>query len=716
MKVTAEDLRHLSKEEFADLMEQLGPKDAEELLYNWKFWARPDQLEPPGKYKIWMPLAGRGWGKTRTGAETVREWVKQGLKRIACVAPTKGDVRRVMVEGNSGLLNICSKDDKTHRGADMGYPVWSPTNNTLSWANGAKAEFFSAEDPERLRGPQFHAAWCFTAGHYVDTPYGKINVEKLSPGYQVETSEGPRRITHTSKRNMPVGVVEFSDGTKLEGTYDHPIYTQRGWIPLGELKESDTCLKLNMTDTSGELMHRVTTIRQAKELFTDMLLRKSMATLPGMMYTTLMGTNSITLQVTCNSSPEQSTLNYTTANGVCQSANQKANESFLVTVVERLWLGSKSLAKGFIAKVANTVGLKKKEKRLEPVVTAEKVSGHGWELSALNVVSTWQLTGVKPVYNLRVENTHEYFCNGILTHNCDELAAWRNMQATWDMLQFTLRLGQNPKILITTTPKPVKLVRHIIALSKEQPDKYVVTTGSSYDNKDNIDLEALSQYEGTRLGRQELYAEVLEEAAGALWTVEMIDKCQAYPEDVDIEALQRIVVAVDPAVTANEESDMTGIVVAGIDVNGHGVVIEDATEQLSPSGWAKKVVDLYHKYGADRIVAERNQGGEMVRHTIETEDNTVPIRLVHASRGKFARAEPVSALYEQGRVKHLPGLDELEQQMVTWEPLGSMGSPDRLDALVWAMTDLMLGGILKPNLQLSYEPQKSSSGEMSISF
>jgi phage terminase large subunit-like protein len=459
MKVTAEDLRHLSKKEFADLVEQLGPKDAEELLYNWKFWARPDQLEPPSRYKIWMPLAGRGWGKTRTGAETVREWVKQGLKRIACVAPTKGDVRRVMVEGNSGLLSICSKDDKTHRGADMGYPVWSPTNNTATWANGAKAEFFSAEDPERLRGPQFHAAWC------------------------------------------------------------------------------------------------------------------------------------------------------------------------------------------------------------------------------------------------------------------DELAAWRNMQATWDMLQFTLRLGQNPKILITTTPKPVKLVRHIIALSKEQPDKYIVTTGSSYDNKDNIDLEALSQYEGTRLGRQELYAEVLEEAAGALWTVEMIDKCQAYPEDVDMDALQRIVVAVDPAVTANEESDMTGIVVAGIDVNGHGVVIEDATEQLSPSGWAKKVVDLYHKYGADRIVAERNQGGEMVRHTIETEDNTVPIRLVHASRGKFARAEPVSALYEQGRVKHLPGLDELEQQMVTWEPLGSMGSPDRLDALVWAMTDLMLGGILKPNLTLSYEGAVSAKSEpMTLNF
>jgi len=158
---------------------------------------------------------------------------------------------------------------------------------------------------------------------------------------------------------------------------------------------------------------------------------------------------------------------------------------------------------------------------------------------------------------------------------------------------------------------------------------------------------------------------------------------------------------------------MTGIVVAGIDVNGHGVVIKDSTEQLSPSGWARRAVELYHEYGADRIVAERNQGGDMVRHTIETEDNTVPIRLVHASRGKFARAEPVSALYEQGRVKHLPGLDELEQQMVTWEPLGSMGSPDRLDALVWAMTDLMLGGVLKPNLNLKYE-NKTSQAAMDL--
>lgn len=709
LPVTAADLRSLSEEDYKKVMAELGPKMAEELLYNWEFWARPDQLEPEGKYKIWMPLAGRGWGKTRTGAETVRGWIKKGFQRIACVAPTKGDVRRVMVEGNSGLLSICHKDDKTIRGANMGYPVWSPTNNTLTWENGAKAEFFSAEDPERLRGPQFHAAWCFTKGHKLSTPYGPISVEKIVPGFQVETSNGPQRVSHTSKREMPVGVVEFSDGTTLEGTYDHPIYTQRGWIPLGELTENDTCLKLNTMDTSGELIVRVTTIQRAKELFTAMLLKRSTATYPGLMSTISTVTNSTTTPQTCNYSQGQNTSNSTMETEGCLSVSLKAKESFSATVVGRLWPESKNHTEGFIVKVANIVGPRRKEKQPEPVVTAEKVSGHGWELFAVSVASTWQPTGVKTVYNLQVENTSEYFCNGILTHNCDELAAWRNMQETWDMLQFTLRLGRQPRILVTTTPKPVKLIRRIIQLSKEEPDKYVVTTGSSYENKDNIDLEALKQYEGTRLGRQELYAEVLEEAAGALWNTQMIDACQEYAEDINIEDLQRIVVAVDPAVTANNESDMTGIVVAGIDINGHGHVLLDATERLSPSGWAKRAVELYYEYGADRIVAERNQGGEMVRHTIETEDNTVPIRLVHASRGKFARAEPVSALYEQGRVKHLPGLDELEQQMITWEPLGSTGSPDRLDALVWALTDLMLGGILKPNLQLAYEGRGSSN-------
>ena len=167
-----------------------------------------------------------------------------------------------------------------------------------------------------------------------------------------------------------------------------------------------------------------------------------------------------------------------------------------------------------------------------------------------------------------------------------------------------------------------------------------------------------------------------------------------------------MVISIDPAITSNAESDMTGIVVAGVDVNGIAYVIEDHTGRYTPQQWASKAVELYREHMADRIVAERNQGGDMVRHTLHTEDETVPVKLVHASRGKMARAEPVSALYEQDKVRHVRGLNDLEDQMVQWEPLGSIGSPDRLDALVWAITDLSLNGYAKPTLKLAYSSAK----------
>lgn len=427
-------------------MDQLGPAKVEELQHTWEFWARPNQLEPKGDHwDIWVALAGRGWGKTRAGAEWVRHRIRKGDKIVHCVAPTKGDVRKVMVEGDSGLLNVCWKGDKTYRGKHIGYPEWSPTNNTMTWENGAKAVFFSAEDPERLRGPQAYSAWC------------------------------------------------------------------------------------------------------------------------------------------------------------------------------------------------------------------------------------------------------------------DELCAWRNAQETWDMLQFGLRLGKHPQVFITTTPKTTKLLRNILG-----DEKTVTSTGSTYDNQDNLAstfLDAVRKtYEGTRLGRQELYAEILDEASGALWSRSLLAECEIEKDSVP--DLNRIVVSIDPAITSNSESDMTGIVVAGVDVNGIAYVLADCTGRYTPQQWAARAVSLFEEYQADRIVAERNQGGDMVRHTLQTESETVPVKLVHASRGKMARAEPVSALYEQAKVKHVKGLNDLEDQMVTWEPLGSVGSPDRLDALVWAITDLSLQGYAKPQLKLAYSSAK----------
>ncbi len=451
-KITAETLRQLKSGKVEELFKDLGPSKVEELKHDWNFWARDNQLAPEGKdWNTWFINAGRGFGKTRSGVEWVREQVKCGVKRIAAVASTNSDIGRVMVKGESGFLSVCWKGDKTYKGKRMGFPDWSPTNRTLTWENGAQVQFFSAEEPERLRGPQFEIAWC------------------------------------------------------------------------------------------------------------------------------------------------------------------------------------------------------------------------------------------------------------------DETASWNKDMDTWTMLQFCMRLGKHPRIMVTTTPKPTKLIRQII----NNPTT-IVTTGSTFDNSANLANTYITavreQYEGTRLGRQELYAEVLEEAEGALWTTQMLDN--AAIKHGDVPDLTRIVVALDPAITSNAESDMTGIVVAGIDINGVAYILGDYTDKLSPQGWALKATELYHSYEADRIVAEVNQGGDMVKTTIYGEDPSVSYKAVRASRGKFARAEPVSALYERGLVKHVvnppdgASLNELETQMRTWEPLGSIGSPDRLDAMVWAITDLCLGGYYKPQLKLVYSDAK----------
>ncbi len=269
----------------------------------------------------------------------------------------------------------------------------------------------------------------------------------------------------------------------------------------------------------------------------------------------------------------------------------------------------------------------------------------------------------------------------------DEVAAWRYPEA-WDQLLFGLRLGDMPQAVVTTTPKPTKLMRRILGDPRTH-----ITRGSTFDNAANLAPSALAQlrerYEGTRLGRQELFAELLDEAEGALWNRDMIDAARWHAE---MPQMRRIVVAVDPAITAKAESDETGIIAAGLSPDGVGYVMKDVSGRYSPGEWASKVIALYHEMGADRIVAEGNQGGEMVRHTLQTEWPAAPVTIVHASRGKAARAEPVAALYEQRRVRHVGrNLDALEDQMVTWEPLSGMASPDRLDALVWALTDLMIG-------------------------
>ena len=265
----------------------------------------------------------------------------------------------------------------------------------------------------------------------------------------------------------------------------------------------------------------------------------------------------------------------------------------------------------------------------------------------------------------------------------DELAAWRYLEA-FDQLMFGLRLGENPQCVITTTPKPTKIIKDLMLRKDVQ-----VTSGNTFENADNLADTALTmlkeRYEGTTLGRQELYAEIIEDLEGALWNAKMIDETRL-SEDVERD-LQQIIVAIDPAVTANENSDETGIVVVGKDSVGRYYVLEDISGRYTPDQWGRKAINCFYDWSADRIVAEVNNGGDLVERLLRSIDGNIPYRSVRATRGKLTRAEPISALYEQKRVHHVGYFSELESQMCSYTG-ETRPSPDRLDALVWGLTEL----------------------------
>lgn len=275
----------------------------------------------------------------------------------------------------------------------------------------------------------------------------------------------------------------------------------------------------------------------------------------------------------------------------------------------------------------------------------------------------------------------------------DELAKWKRGQEAWDMVQFGLRLGDDPRACITTTPRNVGVLKDLLALESS-----VVTHAPTQANRANLAgsfiAEVERRYAGTRLGRQELEGVLLADAEGALWTSAGLEALRV---DV-LPALDRIVVAVDPPVTGGKTSDDCGIVVAGVAMQGPpqdwtAYVIADATVSgAAPSVWVRAAVTALQAHGAERLIAEVNQGGALVEEVVRQIDPLVPYRAVRASKGKVARAEPVAALYEQGRVRHLRGLGDLEDQMclMTLQGFQGQGSPDRVDALVWALHELMI--------------------------
>ena len=290
----------------------------------------------------------------------------------------------------------------------------------------------------------------------------------------------------------------------------------------------------------------------------------------------------------------------------------------------------------------------------------------------------------------------------------DEVAAWRYPES-WTQAKLGLRLGDKPQACLTTTPKPTALIKEIVN------DKAThVTKGTTYDNKANLAPSFFSQiiksYEGTRLGRQELNAEILDDNPNALFKRTDIDNYRVS----EAPTLKRIVVAIDPAVTSNEDSDLTGIVVAGVGENQHAYVLDDKSLQASADVWARLAVKLYNEYEADRIVAEVNNGGDLVEMAIRTIGQSVSYKDVRATRGKTRRAEPIAALYEQGRVHHVGSFPQLEDEMCEFDPVNYDKSPDRMDALVWALTELfnLVTQERKERKERKFEPQHIARGWM----
>lgn len=289
----------------------------------------------------------------------------------------------------------------------------------------------------------------------------------------------------------------------------------------------------------------------------------------------------------------------------------------------------------------------------------------------------------------------------------EELAMMNAQEHSWAMLEFALRLGDDPRVVITSTPRPTKLVKQLV----EDPD-IIVTHGSTFDNADNLPERQLrrikARYENTTLGDQELYGKLLVESSGALW------KPQHIKRDPNVPALERIVVAVDPAGSHKAESDETGIIAVGLDENARVWVLADRSGRYSPEQWANTVAGLYEELQADAVIAERNYGADMVKSTLRHAYKNLPIREVHAMRGKKLRAEPVASLYERGLVRHIGAFEELEEQLLTWVPPGrfdadgdpippSKWSPDHLDALVYGISELSLKSTATRGLMRFYE-------------
>ncbi len=728
----------------------LSTKERAALEYAWDWWARPNQIEPDGEWRVWLLLSGRGAGKTRAGAEWVRKVVEGGrASRIALVAATAADGRDVVTDGDSGLLNVCPPWNR---------PIYEPSKRRLTWPSGAIATLYSAEEPDRLRGPQHDAAWCLVGETMVTMGDGTVRpIRDIDVGDMVATPRGPRRVVGSAltRRRAAVFRVSLNDGRALVATGDHPVFVVGiGFVPVNQLQEGMRSCVIGAFDGADApgICGDAGTTRRASACTARSGAACTAKSLRATTFTTSTRTSLTTgSKTSCFSAsrsiarctrkltsgrieqgplslPTQRSAKLATSENVsgCSPASGAGRSIEAVPSIRRATARQNvSTSRGRVDSRVNNAaahdaasgspqrsafssiarsGAARKHARIEAHLASRRnwrapssathseaygrtrgsVRVHADCPSTATIVSVERLNEPRDVFDIAVDDTRAFFANGVLVHNCDEVAAWRYPEA-WDQLMFGLRLGDDPRVVATTTPRPTPLIKSLVAAGTTH-----VTRGSTYENRAHLAPAFLKEierrYANTRIGRQEIFGEILDDNPGAIFHASDIQKARVR----EAPPLVRVVVGVDPALSTNEHSDLTGLVVVGLGTDGHAYVLADVSGKYTPAEWARRTIAAYHEHRADRVVVEKNAGGDLVVSNLRTCDPWVPIKTVHASRGKAIRAEPVAALYEQGRVHHVGVFAALEDEMVSWDPALSAKSPDRMDALVWATWELML--------------------------
>lgn len=673
-------------EEFA----KLPPQD--QAAFNWRMgWmqkAHKHQIEPPGDWwNIWLMLAGRGAGKTRAAAETLASWAyEQPNTRWLVSAPTSGDIRGTCFEGDSGLMSVIP---------EQLIGDYNKSLHEIKLINGSFIKGIPASEPERFRGGQWHGAWCLVAGTKITMADGSTkDVESITPGDVVSTRFGPRKVTHAGKSNNPNGVVSIDVGyTRLTLTEDHPILIGDRWIPAGKIKKGDRLwAQSSMTECLGTSHPQGITGTSIGDGYTGTSGLSSMGqyrkdglftTLTRILRTT---TSAIFRQchlgITCGSM-QRTALPQKSKNKQHHDPSRKeglrliAFVSSVEQVLQRLLLVGKpqECFAGLNAKIDSGLAQDSSQKSgtVADVAPNTRRLNHSRSIAASNAITNQQSEpigitqlAVRSVerypncetFNLTVDDVHEYFANGIVVHNCDELAAWDYLQESWDMIQFAVRLGSKTKIIASTTPKPKPLVMELLG---REGDDVVVTKASTYVNVSNLApsfQKQILQYEGTNLGRQEIHAEIIDPEEGGIVKREWF---RLWPSHKSFPKLEYILQSYDCATSDKTYNDPSGCITFGVFKpmdGGMSVMVLDCwNEHLQYPDLRPKVIAEYETvYGegknrklVDTVLVEDKSAGISLIQDLQRAH--IPVHAYNPGRAdKVQRLSIVANIIKAGRV------------------------------------------------------------------